>query len=1322
MRRTQQNADQQRRRGVRSRLVACVAAVAMLVTSVAAGTAVAAELGGGDAADQTTQNTATLEQQGTDNTGDNNQTTTDDDGQADGNQSTDADSGSEGDEGAADNGAADGAGVTESDDQAQGGAATKSANAVPAPQSEAEDVATQADSTGSVLLDESFRGTTADSRWKAYGDACLTAAALQGSFGTDGRQLSGCNRNYTTDTESLMESGMWDNPQAGFLQLTDNRGSRSGNVLFDRAIPTSAGLDISFYEYQYATSNTGEFGAADGIGFFLTDGDYTMSEPGPNGASLGYAPLEQDGRESDGIVHGVLGVGLDVFGNFSSTLANGDDNRYNCPTAVTNSQRPNSVALRGQGDGREGYCLLASNQYYQNRQRIDLETNPAQAGDSDDNGKLVRIVISPQTEDKNSTVTVSVNGNVALEYTLTYRLPDTVKFGFSASTGGGHEAHLIRGLKASTVDPLPSGIDLVKSIDKESDLYKTSYQSGDKVPYTFLITNGDGSDLTNVTLSDEHLDAETLQCEASLDWLAAADSVLCKGTYTLTDADTEMGSFTNTATVTGWTSMGEEVTSADSETIDTIPSVKPSIRKWIDKNDGANDEYTLNLSVTGNGTSTAGTPSEPAKVDVVFVLDKSPSMGGCIGSDNSSTSCGWGKTSRLSAMQSAATDLVDTISGNESVDAQFGIVTFHGSADRHNFGRWLSPEYMSGDSDDVKVAINDISTWRASGTNWNAGLSQVNSYSPREGAQNYVVFLTDGVPNAGTGQHTQTGTGLVAEGWNVLNIGVDLPRNNDSLSKLTDAEKRSASENQIVRQFDSDDESSLHEIFTQIAGIIGTPGTQTSQGHVIITDDISQWADAVDIETQGGGTVTDGVTVTMSPALGGNSTNVTHNTDIIKSITLQNNVLTVTFADGYMLPNGTTFTVSFKVKPSEQAYSTYARNVSAGKTGDAGYTHDDSQIDKGEANTGDASVNQPGFFSNDSATLSYRQCTSTDGNDPVCASKDPLTYNKPVLQVKTTSLKVTKQWSDGNELHADGSVTVNIIGDGITRSPLSLNADNGWTDSFTGLIPGCTYTVTEKTVDGYTTSYSYTADSTSHDGNQVQIDVEDVWKSEPTVFAMTVSNAVNEVGYGVGDHLDLNKVFEGKDLASGEFRFTLTNVTADMDSDTDPSGMTFHEYSAIDMGDPVLNDDGIPAMSVTVENGNNSTDPNEVGGFDFGAITFTKSGTYYVKVNEVIPPDEDKEAGVVYDDHALYVRYEVTSDGSGLHFVAEENRTIVDENGDPVDPGKQDALLTWTNRYVAVSALPLTGGDATARVLLLAGGGVLLVAGVAWLLARRRRV
>lgn len=68
------------------------------------------------------------------------------------------------------------------------------------------------------------------------------------------------------------------------------------------------------------------------------------------------------------------------------------------------------------------------------------------------------------------------------------------------------------------------------------------------------------------------------------------------------------------------------------------------------------------------------------------------------------------------------------------------------------------------------------------------------------------------------------------------------------------------------------------------------------------------------------------------------------------------------------------------------------------------------------------------------------------------------------------------------------------------------------------------------------------------------------------------------------------------------------------------------------------------------------------------------------------------------------------------------------------DPGKGQAFpnsgadvpavptVAFTNTFVAVSSLPLTGGDATARNILLAGGGVLLLAGAAWLLARRRRV
>ena len=50
----------------------------------------------------------------------------------------------------------------------------------------------------------------------------------------------------------------------------------------------------------------------------------------------------------------------------------------------------------------------------------------------------------------------------------------------------------------------------------------------------------------------------------------------------------------------------------------------------------------------------------------------------------------------------------------------------------------------------------------------------------------------------------------------------------------------------------------------------------------------------------------------------------------------------------------------------------------------------------------------------------------------------------------------------------------------------------------------------------------------------------------------------------------------------------------------------------------------------------------------------------------------------------------------------------------------KDQTVTVTNRYIAVSSLPFTGGSLTGRILLLAGLGVLLVAGAAYLLARRR--
>lgn len=98
--------------------------------------------------------------------------------------------------------------------------------------------------------------------------------------------------------------------EPGRLQLTDNRASAVGGVVYDNAIPASGGLDIKFDQYQYGTSS----GGADGIGFFLTDGSVPLTAAGPAGGGLGYAQT----TTAAGVAGGYLGVGLDAFGNFSS--------------------------------------------------------------------------------------------------------------------------------------------------------------------------------------------------------------------------------------------------------------------------------------------------------------------------------------------------------------------------------------------------------------------------------------------------------------------------------------------------------------------------------------------------------------------------------------------------------------------------------------------------------------------------------------------------------------------------------------------------------------------------------------------------------------------------------------------------------------------------------------------------------------------------------------------------------------------------------------------------------------------------------------------
>lgn len=498
--------------------------------------------------------------------------------------------------------------------------------------------------TGTNLLTETFTGSSvADpDSWIRFGTAGLTAAS-KGSEWYVG--------NHTTGTDNYLNGNYGD----GYLQLTDASGGNTGTVLYNQPVQSRLGLDISFYQWQF---NGKTDPPADGIGFFLTDGSYDLSKQGPQGdgcgGALGYSAIENNGDEDNvepGIEHGVLGIGLDVFGNFSATnQVGGNDNRDKSNEDGSESHRY-SVTVRGagktdsNGNWVNGYERLAY-KGLNDSQRGYLHTSaPSQTGRGNNkqnvpgqaNSVLVNIHITPIEDDGYQYLTVTLtdddgNSIIPIErLKLKEKLPDLVKFGFSASTGANKDAHYIRGLEASTVLPVESGIFLTKEVNHDTSNGGTSkeiFNVGDEVPYMFVVQNTGGSKLTNVTVTDPHISNITPN---SFD-LEIGEQVTCYGTYTLKNEDivtpegSTTGTFTNVATVVGTDAEGKQVTDTDDAVITTVPNEEidpPAISKKIgDNNDGT---YTLALDVIGNSNEGV-IEGQGEPLDIVLVLDTSGSM------------------------------------------------------------------------------------------------------------------------------------------------------------------------------------------------------------------------------------------------------------------------------------------------------------------------------------------------------------------------------------------------------------------------------------------------------------------------------------------------------------------------------------------------------------------------------------------------------------------------------------------------------------------------------------------------------------------------
>ena len=705
----------------------------------------------------------------------------------------------------------------------------------------------------------------------------------------------------------------------------------------------------------------------------------------------------------------------------------------------------------------------------------------------------------------------------------------------------------------------------------------------------------------------------------------------------------------------------------------------PEHHKTIAKKPGANDTYTLNLDVTGKQSSTSQTVSQP--VDIALVLDSSGSMNYCMNGDQPSLfnpyPCRGDNVVRSAALQTAVTAFLDGVDtqnktiANADNKVQVSLVSFADSAVALS---GLTPEVA-----ELKAKVKNLNPGGA--TNTADGFSKAKSTldkDTRTNAIKYVVFFTDGVPttssafdNTVANNTLETAKQLKGANVGVYSVGIfsGAKTSVTSCNRQSDKTRKAnvfmnavssnypnygsvAWESGVTLSGGSDKgyyktastASELSKVFEDIQQTITTTNGYTG---VTIQDTLSEYAEFADADP-----------AKKAKVVTNDGTNVTKQWNI----KVDGKTITASPKSTEPLPDGVTYTLQFDIKPTQEAYDDYVANKNAGKDGYNGVTGSDGS----DAAGNDTSAGKPGFHTNDSACLAY----SGDGETHAC---DTLYAEQPVDQVKTGAITVQKKWVDADgKVSSEGnpeSVTFTLQIDGTDSGrEATATADTAWKASFENLAPGHTYKVVEKAVEGYETSY---------ESQEVKITANELWEAKRDAneannvreWPVAVTNTHKKSTLAEGS-IKVSKSISGRKWKDGDsFKFTIAG--------SDPT-----------QNAPLPNPDSV-AIGTKTENHEAS----------FGEIEYKTAGTYTYTVKETKPIAAI--AGLHYSQAEYTVTVKVPTD-MGTPTVS--IKRVTDDNGKPGD-NQSANVAKFTNTYVAVSALPLTGGM-TDRQWLFVGGAV----------------
>ncbi|MEU8035307.1 putative Ig domain-containing protein [Streptosporangium sp. NPDC049078] len=321
---------------------------------------------------------------------------------------------------------------------------------------------TPASAAGTVVFNQPFHNNTPD------GDGAVVLPALPAGVSTPNFACLSASGNTSTGVLRSC-AGALDSQGSGKLRLTDTSTYRAGGVFGAVSVPTSQGLDVTFNTYQYGGNN------ADGIAFVLAAVDPTTPQSPPNigqvGGALGYTGT----NSLSGLAYGYLGIGLDVFGNYSTSTYQGTGCANPAYISTTGGKVAGQVVVRGPGNGTVGYCAINSTATSTTSAALPLRAatrtavpvqvgiNPTSSTQTTASGltvpansyQVVVTLVGGATRTLSGTLPTVQAGLYPSSWLNSAGIPRQLAFGWVGSTGAVTDFHEIGEAKVTTISAVP---------------------------------------------------------------------------------------------------------------------------------------------------------------------------------------------------------------------------------------------------------------------------------------------------------------------------------------------------------------------------------------------------------------------------------------------------------------------------------------------------------------------------------------------------------------------------------------------------------------------------------------------------------------------------------------------------------------------------------------------------------------------------------------------------------------------------------------------------------------------------------------------------